>query len=377
MAPNSNPESSESAKTSSSDSPVEAPAQSAGEPSAQSPGKPSSQSPAETASVRDWLVVYLKGCAIGAADTVPGISGGTIALITGIYERLIRALTGIDITLLEAVPTLYRSSGRREFRRLLLDRDVAFLVVLGLGMGTAVVLISRVVHAALVAIPALAFAFFAGLIGASAVVLFEARWLMNPRHLAASIAGFTAAFIIAGASSAGFFPESAYMAFFAGAVAICGMLLPGISGAFILLLLGQLEFLTGVLTRFVNNLLGIGAEAGTAQLVADGLVVAAFMAGALAGLFTIAYVVRRALATARVATFAFLVSLMVGALRYPAERIFETAGSPPGSILAVVGAGIVGVALVLVLDRYTDDLAYEGTGGSDPDASPGQRDPAE
>lgn len=307
---------------------------------------------------RAWLVIYLKGCAIGAADAVPGISGGTIALITGVYERLIRALTGIDGSLFRTLLAIHRPAARAQFRRLLHERDIPFLVTLGLGMVTAVILIARVAQFALAQFPAVTFAFFAGLIGASAVILFESSWLRTPQYVIAALVGFFVAFFIAGASSAGVFPNSTYMAFVAGALAICGMLLPGISGAFILLLLGQFEFMTAVLTSFVDNLLGLIAGGGTDQLVADGIVVGVFLVGAFIGLFTIAHAVRWALDTARITTFAFLVSLMVGALRYPAERIGETAELSTLSLVGIAVATFAGIGAVVLLDAYTDDLDY-------------------
>lgn len=307
---------------------------------------------------RDLIVVYLKGCAMGAADAVPGVSGGTIALITGIYERLIRAITNIDPGLLRTCVRLHRSNGRSEFRAECFERDVPFLLALGVGMLTAVILIARVVTVALEAVPGQTFAFFAGLIGASAVVLFEREWLESPRYVVAGVAGFAVAFLIAGASGAEVFGHSHLMIFLAGAVAICGLILPGISGAFILLLLGQYGYLAGVLTRFVDGMLGLAVGGGTDGLVADGGIVLTFMAGAAVGLLTIARLVRLALEVDRETTFVFLVSLMVGALRYPIERVLESAVPSPTVAASIFLAGVVGVVLVMLLDRYTDDLSY-------------------
>lgn len=306
---------------------------------------------------REWVVVYLKGFAMGTADAVPGVSGGTIALITGIYERLIRALTALNPSVLGLFPRLHRGETRRELWNSLEEMDVPFLLVLGVGMVSAVVVLARVMHAALTALPGPTFAFFAGLIGASAIILLDRRWLNHPRQVGAAIAGFAVAFVVAGASTSGLFPQTTPMIFVAGAIAICGMVLPGISGAFILLLLGQYEYLTGVLTRFTDGLIEFvaGGEAGT--LLQDGAVIGTFVVGAFVGLMTTAYVVRWALERYRGGTFAFLVSLMVGALRYPAEQIAAT--DPAGTTVAsILLAAVLGAAVVLLLDRYTDDLEY-------------------
>ena len=306
---------------------------------------------------RDWLVIYLKGFAMGAADAVPGVSGGTIALITGIYERLIRAITALDPGILTHASGLHRSETRASVVDDLVSMDVPFLVVLGVGMVSAIIVLARVIQAALATVPAVTFAFFAGLIGASAVILFEQEWLSRPTHLLAGAGGFSVAFLVAGASTSGVFPHSLPMIFLAGAIAICGMVLPGISGAFILLLLGQYEYLTAVLTRFTDQFASMIVGGGTGQFFDDGAVVLTFVTGAFLGLVTTAYVVRWALERHRTATFAFLVSLMVGALRYP---IVEVGATDPSrtDVLLVILAAVVGVGAVFLLDRYTDDLDY-------------------
>jgi len=312
--------------------------------------------------VWELLIIYCKGLAMGAADAVPGISGGTIALITGIYERLIRALTALDPTVVRHLLGAHRRETRARLRTALVEMDVPFLIALGFGMVTAVIVLARVVQAALTTVPGPTFAFFFGLIGASAIVLFEREWLSTPGRLAAGMAGFTLAFAVAGATAAEALTHTLPVVFAAGAVAISGMVLPGISGAFILLLLGQYDFMTATLNEFVDGLLSlvIGGGAGSdATFVDAASVVVVFVAGAFVGLFTVAYVVRAALDRYRIGTFVFLVSLMLGALRYPAIRLNEeTAAWTPTAAAAIAGAVLLGVGLILVLDRYTDDLEY-------------------
>lgn len=298
---------------------------------------------------------------MGMADAVPGVSGGTIALITGIYERLVKALTALDPSVLRFTPGLHRRSVRTHVWDELRVMDVPFLAFLGIGMVTAVVALARFVQIALSTVPGPTFAFFAGLIGASAVVLFDRTWLTKPSYLLSGVAGFLLAFLVAGASTGGLLPQTLPMVFIAGSLAICGMVLPGISGAFILLLLGQYEYLTAVLTSFTDQIGSLLIGGSTETLLQDGTVVVVFLVGAFTGLFTVAYAVRWALERYRGPTFAFLVSLMIGALRYPFEQIIETAdptaiGVWLGTILL---AGLLGIAAVLVLDYYTEDLAYE------------------
>lgn len=306
------------------------------------------------------VTVYLKGVAMGAADAVPGVSGGTIALITGIYERLIAAVTALDPNIALQIPYLYRSRNRTEFKRSLVEMDVPFLLALGTGMATAIIVLARVVQFALDTVPGPTFAFFFGLIGASAIVLLEPRWLLSPQPVVASFVGFSAAFLIAGETATETAPHTLPLIFVAGVFAVSGMILPGVSGAFILLLLGQYDYMTATLNQFIDGLISLASGGTVSELVEAVTVVVVFIAGAFVGLFSIAFIVRAALDRHRIATFAFLVSLMLGALRYPAIQIVETTETwSPVTVGSVVGAGILGLGAILALDRYTEELDYE------------------
>lgn len=308
---------------------------------------------------RSLVTVYLKGAAMGAADTIPGVSGGTIALITGIYERFVTALAELDPSALRYVPRLHTADGRRGLVRSLSRMDFFFLVALALGVFTAVLTLSQVVHTALVSYPAPTFAFFFGLIAASAVVLYDAVSVESGRAVAAAVAGFVVAFLVTGVSEGGVLGHSLPVVFGAGAVGITAMVLPGISGAFILLLLGQYEFLTGTLSAVVDGAVGALTGGSSAGLASGLVTVAAFGSGAVVGLLTVARVIRWALAAYRAATLAFLVSLMVGSLRLPVVRVLDgVAVWTPGAAAAVGGAALAGAAAVLALDRYTADLDY-------------------
>ncbi len=321
--------------------------------------------PAAVRDRRSTIAVYLKGFAMGSAATVPGVSGGTIALITGIYGRFIGALTAFDGRLPVLATRLHRARGREQFRAAAAERDLPFLLVLFGGVVTAVLTLARVISATLAAAPAPTFAFFGGLIAASAVVLFDQQWLRRPRHGVAAVAGFAVAFVVAGASGSGLFPESLPMVFLAAVIAISGMVLPGLSGSFLLLLLGQYEYLTGVASSLTDHLATLASGQWPEELVTDGAVVATFGLGAVVGFFTTAHGVRAALERYPGSTLAFLVSLMVGALRYPVIRIGETAEPRPFPVAVVVVAAVAGAALVLAFDHYTADLEYiDATSGS-------------
>lgn len=298
---------------------------------------------------------------MGAADAVPGVSGGTIALITGIYERLIRAVTALDPSILLDVPSLYRGKQRREFWAALLDMDVPFLIALGSGMLTSVIILARLVQAALSTVPGPTFAFFFGLIGASAIVLAERHWITRPGPMVAGVVGFILAFLVAGETATEAFPHTLPIIFGSGLLAISGMILPGISGAFILLLLGQYDHMTETLNDFIDQLIVVAQGGAIDALIEQTVIVIVFVIGALLGLFTIAYAVRAALERYREATFAFLVSLMLGALRYPTIQVLDTTEEWTVPVTTGLGVALLaGLGAVLVLDYCTDDLEYDG-----------------
>jgi putative membrane protein len=308
-------------------------------------------------SVREWVVVYLKGLFMGAADAVPGVSGGTIALITGIYERLIAAITALDPGALRYLPRLHRRTGRAELRAALVEMDVPFLLALGAGVVTALVTVARLMDHAFDTHPGLVAALFFGLIAASAVVLSEYVSLDTPRRVAVAAFGFALAFALSGPEVSNSMPNTPLFVLVAGSIAIAGMILPGISGAFFLYILGQYEYLTGQLTAFTDGFVGLASGSSVGALVEPGIVILAFVVGALVGLFSIAYAIRWALANYREATLTFLVSLMVGALRLPATKVLaNTSITTPTTAGPVLVVAAVGGTLVFLVDRYTADI---------------------
>jgi len=298
---------------------------------------------------------------MGAADAVPGVSGGTIALVTGIYERLIRALTTLDPRVIRFLPRLHRRESRLALWESLRRMDLPFLIVLGTGMVSAVIILARLVHIALAVAPGATFAFFFGLIGASAVVLFDRRWVSSPRQVVAGVVGFVVAFVISGGTVQGQLGHSLPVVFGSGAVAITGMILPGISGAFILLLLGQYEFMTDALNDFIDQLIAVASDGSVSDLVAAGTTVVTFLAGGVVGLLTVAHIIRWALDNYRASTLSFLVSLMIGALRKPVIEINNsTTAWTPTVVAGLVVAAVVGAGGVLLLDYYTQEIGYDG-----------------
>jgi putative membrane protein len=290
---------------------------------------------------------------MGAADAVPGVSGGSIALLTGIYGRLIAAITAV--TPRRALRVLAAPIPGRwpDARRALAEADAGFLLVLGAGILSAVVSVTRLLDWALDALPVATFGLFFGLIGASAVVLWREVTVDTPERVGAAVAGFVVAFVASGRASAAL-GDGLVATVFAGAVAVSAMVLPGVSGSLLLLVLGQYERMVGTLRAFVDALVAVPRD-GVAPLVDPGTTVVAFVLGALVGLFSVAHAVRWALDVRRETTLAFLVALVVGALRAPVVRTAVKLGGvwTTTDVATFALAALVGAVVVAALDRAT------------------------
>jgi putative membrane protein len=290
---------------------------------------------------------------MGAADAVPGVSGGTIALITGIYQRLIDAITTIDLDQLRRIVSGFRSRNRTDAVAALRELDLGFLLALGAGVLTAAITILHVLHRLLAA------GFFFGLIGASAVVLYREVSVETRGQKTAAVAGFLVAFVLSGYAATATDP-SLQLVFLAGAVAISAMVLPGVSGSLLLVMLGQYEYLSRTLAAFTDEL-GLLFTEQRATLVEPGVPITVFLSGGVVGLITVSHAVRWALDNYREATVAFLISLIVGALRAPIEQTQLAVGSDIQWLTPAVGGLFVGSALaaavvVLLLDQLAGGI---------------------
>ena len=196
-----------------------------------------STTPARTDSPKQLLGIYVRGMAMGAADIVPGVSGGTIALIAGIYERLINALGSIGPNLWQ----IFRQEGGiKGLLAVWRQVDATFLLCLVLGIATSFATLAGIIKHLLDNEPLLIWSFFFGLVVATVFILLSEieRWNIGRAVLFAT--GLGAAVVISSLPLLTATPSLPYL-FFAGAIAICAMILPGISGSFILLLLGAYD----------------------------------------------------------------------------------------------------------------------------------------
>lgn len=195
---------------------------------------------------------FVKGMAMGAADIVPGVSGGTIALVTGIYERLIDGIKSVGW---DTLVTLKRRGVKAAWQQM----DGTFLISVLLGAATSLVLMSRVLHYLIEDHPIMLWSFFFGLVLASAVYVAKQIDHWSPTRMILLVIGTAIAALISVSPAVQLDVTSPVSLFFAGSIAICAMILPGISGSFILLLLGMYAHMIGVLKSFEWVSMGIFA----------------------------------------------------------------------------------------------------------------------
>ncbi|MBW2411308.1 MAG: DUF368 domain-containing protein [Deltaproteobacteria bacterium] len=249
-------------------------------------------------------VLSLKGLCMGSADVIPGVSGGTIALITGIYEDLIQAIRSIDTAMLGKISKL-------DFKGALAHIHIRFLLSLFAGIGVAILSLARLMNYLLHQQPVYTWSLFFGLIAASIFVV--GRQIKNWW-------GITVISFIAGTATASLIvnlipvatPETLWFIFLCGFIAICAMILPGISGAFILLILGKYEFVTATLKNpFVPQ---------------NALIIAVFGIGCIIGLLAFSRVLNYLLQRFHNLTIAYLTGLMTGSILkiWPWKEILET-----------------------------------------------------
>jgi putative membrane protein len=287
---------------------------------------------------KDLIGVAARGFCMGAADIVPGVSGGTMAFILGIYEELLHALHAFNLDFLRRLFSL-------RFKEAFAIFPWRFLLALGLGIVAAIFTLAEGLHWALQNHPEFIWAFFFGLVLASTLVVYKRVSLWTPWRAFALAAAAASSYTLFGLVPVET-PNAPWFLFLSGAVAVCAMILPGISGAFILVLLGKYQH---VLNAVVNR---------------DLITLALVVSGAALGLLTFARLLRWLFKHHHDLTIALLMGLMIGALRkvWPWKQILpgadgallETNVLPAAMNLdaaLTLAAAIFGLALVLVLEN--------------------------
>lgn len=275
---------------------------------------------------RGIIILFLKGLAIGTADSVPGVSGGTIAFISGIYPRLLDALRGCHPGKL---PLLWKQGPRAFWRSI----DGTFLLVLALGILSALILMANLVLHLLETQFVFVMAFFLGLVIASCWLMRKeaSPWTGSQWLLFLAGFSFTVSLTMLNPVSGS---QSLLYLFFSGALAICAMILPGMSGAFILLLLGVYEYVLDALR--------------SAQL--DIIVV--FAMGCALGLLSFSHLLSWMLRRFPHQSYAFLIGMMAASVivLWPWSR--EAEFIVLAQVLPALLATVTGIALILGFARY-------------------------
>ncbi|MGC1203867.1 MAG: DUF368 domain-containing protein [Flavobacteriaceae bacterium] len=237
---------------------------------------------------KDYLIISLKGIAMGAADAVPGVSGGTIAFISGIYEELISTISNVKISLFK---TLF-SKGIKSFWK---DFNGNFITALMSGIIISFVSFMRLAKYLLENHPVLIWSFFFGLIVASIYFVGKQITKWNLATIIALIIGAGVALYITTLPALATNDSSIFL-FIAGAIAICAMILPGISGSFILIILGAYKTLSDALNDF------------------DIKKIIIFSAGALVGLLSFSHLLKWLFKHYHNITLALLTGFIFGSL---------------------------------------------------------------
>jgi len=210
----------------------------------------------------DYLGISLRGFLMGAADVVPGVSGGTMAFILGIYDELLDAIHAVDMNFIRRILSLKWREAFQHF-------PWRFLLALFLGIAAAILTLASALHWALENRPVFIWACFFGLIVASIIVVRRRVSKWTTVNLLSALAAAVGAYILVGASPSET-PHTPLLLILSGAVAICAMILPGISGAFILVLLGKYRFVLEAVKNFdilTVVFVGIGAVFGLLAFV--------------------------------------------------------------------------------------------------------------
>jgi len=298
--------------------------------------------------LKDYFFLSLKGIAMGAADVIPGVSGGTIAFITGIYEELLNTINAVNF---DALKTL-KQKGLKAFWKQI---NGNFIVALFLGIGISIASLSKLITYLMANQAKLLWAFFFGLIIASIYLVGKKITKWNLSKVIGLLIGTAVAFYITLLPPMEN-PDALWYIFISGAIAICAMILPGISGSFILLLLGSYEL---VLTSIKDLKFTI---------------IAVFGAGCIVGLLSFSKLLSWMFKKHHDITIAILTGFLIGSLNkiWPWKLTISNRTNSHGKVvpfmqenilptdfigdpqigLAIVMA-VVGLGLILLLEKFS------------------------
>lgn len=293
--------------------------------------------------INDYGLLLLKGIAMGAADVVPGVSGGTVAFIVGIYEELINSIKSINPTNLKLLFTFRIAAFWKAI-------NANFLLALVSGIGISIFSLAKLITYLLENQPVLVWSFFFGLVLSSTYFVAKTITQWDWKTYLFFIIGTVGAYFITVATPTET-PSNLFFIFLCGAIAICAMILPGISGSFILVLLGKYFYIMNAVKTL------------------DFLVMFVFICGAFIGITSFSNVLSFLLRKYHNTTIATLAGFMLGSLNkvWPWKETIETFTDSHGTIKPLVeenilpnshlweGLGLIvfGIVLVYVLEKLS------------------------
>ena len=241
-------------------------------------------------------MVGVKGACMGAADVIPGVSGGTIAFITGIYDEFVGSIAKLDAT---AVQLLFKGKLREFWKHI----NGSFLLSVLAGIGVSVVALAGLMQMLLSDFPIQTWAFFFGLIVASSIFILRgiAGWRLMDGILL--VLGCVLGVVVCTLSPTQT-PDALWFIFLSGALAICAMILPGISGSFILLILGKYQYIMSCITGIVSG----------ENVFSNILILGVFLIGAAVGIVAFSKFLHWLLARWNKETLIVLAGFIIGSL---------------------------------------------------------------
>ena len=303
-----------------------------------------------TETKRDWRAyagLVARGFCMGASDVVPGVSGGTMAFILGIYEELVDSIRSINLEVIRLALSF-------KIKAVFDHVPWKFLLAVLSGILLAIFSLAQFLEWALESYPVLIWSFFFGLILASVFVVGQRVQTWNLANIVAILLATLGAFVLVGLVPTET-PTAPWFIFLSGAIVICAMILPGISGSFILVLLGKYQYILAA----VND--------------RDFVTLFIFAAGAGIGIITFAQVLGWLFKRYHDITIAVLTGFMLGSLRavWPWKEVLSTTldrhghevplqqalALPPGftgEVILAFGLALFGMALVVVLERLAN-----------------------
>lgn len=266
---------------------------------------------------RNYFLLVIKGVAMGAADVIPGVSGGTIAFITGIYEELLQSIKSIDGKALKLLFTL-------KFKQFWKKINANFLFsVLG-GIAIAIFTLAKLMTFLLVNFPIEVWSFFFGLIIASSILVSKDISKWDYKSIISMLLGIVIAYFITALSPSNT-PNDWWFIIISGAIAICAMILPGISGSFILLIMGKYYYIMDAVSKFDIKIMSL------------------FAIGAISGIITFSHVLTWLLKRFHDMTIALLTGFMLGSLNkvWPWKEVMSTFVDRHGETKALQEANVL------------------------------------